>query len=172
MLWDRTYGLLSLSEKTRKSNSLQMPLQRQHFLTPSVCSARVSTRDLKFSRPLLFQPSETGGGHLPWLLKKLRGILNELLHNLDQEKQIKTTGNTICYPTLNRWQLHLVKSLLQSILLIFPLYLHIHWQVNLYCSSRKVKCWSLFNFLLSIKLVHNAKIWIYLTLKKLNEHFE
>ena len=25
-------------------------------------------------------------GHLLWLLKKLRGILNELLHNLDQEK--------------------------------------------------------------------------------------
>ena len=26
------------------------------------------------------------GGHLLWLLKKLRGTLNELLHNLDQEK--------------------------------------------------------------------------------------
>ena len=31
-LRDGTYGLLSLSEKTRKSNHLQMSLQRQHFL--------------------------------------------------------------------------------------------------------------------------------------------
>ena len=30
--WDRAYGLSSLSEKTRKSNRLQMLLQRQHFL--------------------------------------------------------------------------------------------------------------------------------------------
>ena len=27
-----TYGFSSLSDKTRKSNHLQMPLQRQHFL--------------------------------------------------------------------------------------------------------------------------------------------
>ena len=45
VLWDGTYGFLSLSEKTRKSNCLQMSLQRQHFLliyfkTPSVGSAR------------------------------------------------------------------------------------------------------------------------------------
>ena len=32
VLWDGTYGLSSLSEKTRKSNHLQMTLQRQHFL--------------------------------------------------------------------------------------------------------------------------------------------
>ena len=31
-LWDGAYGLSSLSEKTRKSNRLQMSLQRQHFL--------------------------------------------------------------------------------------------------------------------------------------------
>ena len=31
-LWDGTSGLSSLSEKTRKSNHLQMSLQRQHFL--------------------------------------------------------------------------------------------------------------------------------------------
>ena len=31
-LWDGAYGLSSLSEKTRKSNLLQMSLQRQHFL--------------------------------------------------------------------------------------------------------------------------------------------
>ena len=32
VLWDGAYGLSSLSEKTRKSNHLQMSLQRQHFL--------------------------------------------------------------------------------------------------------------------------------------------
>ena len=32
VLWDGTSGLSSLSEKTRKSNRLQMSLQRQHFL--------------------------------------------------------------------------------------------------------------------------------------------
>ena len=31
VLWDRTYGFSSLSEKTRKSKHLQMSLQRQHF---------------------------------------------------------------------------------------------------------------------------------------------
>ena len=31
-MWDEAYGLSSLSEKTRKSNRLQMLLQRQHFL--------------------------------------------------------------------------------------------------------------------------------------------
>ena len=31
-LWDGAYGLSSLSEKTRKSNRLQMSLKRQHFL--------------------------------------------------------------------------------------------------------------------------------------------
>ena len=47
-LWDGTYGLSSLSEKTRKSNHLQMLLQRQHFLfrylkTLSVGPAGVGT---------------------------------------------------------------------------------------------------------------------------------
>ena len=32
VLWDGTYSFLSLSKKTRKSNHLQMSLQRQHFL--------------------------------------------------------------------------------------------------------------------------------------------
>ena len=32
VLWDGTYGFSSLSEKTSKSNHLQMSLQRQHFL--------------------------------------------------------------------------------------------------------------------------------------------
>ena len=45
-LWDGAYGLSSLSEKTRKSNRLEI-LQRQHFLlsylkTLSVCPAGVS----------------------------------------------------------------------------------------------------------------------------------
>ena len=48
VLWDGTYGFSSLSEKTRKSNHLQMSLQRQHFLlsylkTLSVGSAGVRT---------------------------------------------------------------------------------------------------------------------------------
>ena len=32
VLWDGAYGFSSLSEKTRKSNHLQMSEQRQHFL--------------------------------------------------------------------------------------------------------------------------------------------
>ena len=32
MLWDGAYGFSSLSEKTRKSNHLQMSLQREDFL--------------------------------------------------------------------------------------------------------------------------------------------
>ena len=51
MLWDETYGFSSLSKKTRKSNHLQMSLQKQHFLlsylkTLSVGPAEVWTRDL------------------------------------------------------------------------------------------------------------------------------
>ena len=54
-LWDRAYGLSSLSEKTRKSNRLQMLLQRQHFLlsylkTLSVGPAGVQTYGLPLSR--------------------------------------------------------------------------------------------------------------------------
>ena len=49
VLWDRTYGFSSLSEKTMKSNHLQMSLLRQHFLlsylkTLSVVPAGVWTR--------------------------------------------------------------------------------------------------------------------------------
>ena len=56
VLWDGTYGFSSLSEKTRKSNHLQMSLQRQHFLlsylkTLSVGPAGVWTRDLPLDRP-------------------------------------------------------------------------------------------------------------------------
>ena len=62
VLWDGTYGFSSLSEKTRKSNHLQMSLQRQHFLlsylrTLSVGPARVWTRDLPPDRLALSQLS-------------------------------------------------------------------------------------------------------------------
>ena len=61
-LWYRAYGLSSLSEKTRKSNRLQMLLQRQHFRlsylkTLSVGPAGVWTRDLALSRPELIRLS-------------------------------------------------------------------------------------------------------------------
>ena len=67
MLCDGTYGFLSLSEKTSKSNRLQMSLQRQHFLpsylkTLSVGPAGVRTRDLPLNRPALSQLSQPGGG--------------------------------------------------------------------------------------------------------------
>ena len=66
MLWDWTYDFSSLSEKTRKSNRLQMSLQRQHFLlsylkTLSVGPARVRTRDFPLSRSALSQLSQPGG---------------------------------------------------------------------------------------------------------------
>ena len=53
-LWDGAYGLSSLSEKTRKSNRLQMLLQMQHFLlsyfkTLSVGPAEVWTYGLPLS---------------------------------------------------------------------------------------------------------------------------
>ena len=55
MLWEGTYGF-------RKSNRLQMPLQRQHILlsylkTLSVGPAGVRTQDLPLSRPALSQLS-------------------------------------------------------------------------------------------------------------------
>ena len=61
-LWDGAYGLSSLSEKTRKSNHLQMLLQRQHFLlsylkTLSVGPAGAWTYGLPLSRPALSQLS-------------------------------------------------------------------------------------------------------------------
>ena len=62
VLWDGTYGLSALSEKTRKSNHLQMSLQRQHFLlsylkTLTVGPARVWTHDLPQGSPMLNQLS-------------------------------------------------------------------------------------------------------------------
>ena len=62
MLWDRTNGFSSLSNKTRKSNHLQMSLQRQHFLlsyfkTLSVGLAGVWARNLLLGGPALSQLS-------------------------------------------------------------------------------------------------------------------
>ena len=67
VLWDGTYGSSSLSEKTRKSNRLQMSLQRQHFLlsylkTLSVGPAGVRTHDLPHGSPVLNQLSQPVGG--------------------------------------------------------------------------------------------------------------
>ena len=65
-LWDGTSGLSSLSEKTRKSNPLQMLWQRQHFLlsylkTLSVGPAGVWTHDLPHGSPALYQLSQPVG---------------------------------------------------------------------------------------------------------------
>ena len=63
VLWDGTHGFSSLSEKTRKSNRLQMYYwQRQQFLlsylkTVSVGQAGVRTHDLPLSRPAFSQRS-------------------------------------------------------------------------------------------------------------------
>ena len=60
MLSDGSYSLSSLSEKTRKSNRLQMWLKRQHFLlsylkTLSVGPAGPWARDLPHGSPMFFQ---------------------------------------------------------------------------------------------------------------------
>ena len=57
VLWDATYGLSSLSEKTRKSNHLQMSLQRQHFLLSYLKTLSVWTHDLPHGSPVLYQLS-------------------------------------------------------------------------------------------------------------------
>ena len=59
-LWDRNYGLSSLSEKAREFNRLQVAFQRQHFLasylkTLSVGLAGVWTSGLSLSRPVLIR---------------------------------------------------------------------------------------------------------------------
>ncbi len=61
--WELAYGLSSLSEKTRKSNHLQMSLQRHDihlnfFKTLSVGPVcRTWTRDLPHGSLALYQPS-------------------------------------------------------------------------------------------------------------------
>ena len=49
-LWDGTSDLSSLSEKTRKSNHLQMKLQRQHFLLSYLKTLSVGPVELTTSR--------------------------------------------------------------------------------------------------------------------------
>ena len=78
VLWDGTYGLSSLSEKTRKSNRLQMSF---HFLlsylkTLSVGPARVRTHDLPHGSPVLNQLSQPVGGHLKAFFHTPVQILN------------------------------------------------------------------------------------------------
>ena len=52
-LWNGAYGLSCLSEKTRKSNRLQMLLQRQHFLLSYLKTLSVGpARGLKYGFPL------------------------------------------------------------------------------------------------------------------------
>ena len=50
-LWDGTSDLSSLSEKTRKSNHLQMKLQRQHFLLSYLKTLSVGPVGVSNSRP-------------------------------------------------------------------------------------------------------------------------
>ena len=76
-LWDGTYGLSSLSEKTRKSNHLQMSLQRHDFLlcylkTLSVGLAGIWTHDLPHGSPVLYQLSQLVGGRRYSILLMLK----------------------------------------------------------------------------------------------------
>ena len=54
-LWDGTYGLSSLSEKTRKSNHLKWPLQRKHFLLSyfKILSGLATSRTIEGLNPRL-----------------------------------------------------------------------------------------------------------------------
>ena len=51
VLWDGTSGLSSLSEKTRKSNQLQMSLQRKHFLLSYLKTLSVGPAGVLNPRP-------------------------------------------------------------------------------------------------------------------------
>ena len=55
-LWDGTSGLSSLPEKTRKSDHLQMKLQRQHFLLSYLKTLSVGPVGVSNSRPPAWQP--------------------------------------------------------------------------------------------------------------------
>ena len=60
-LWDGTSDLSSLSEKTRKSNHLQMKLQRQHFLLSYLKTLSVDPVGVSNSRPPASQPGAQQG---------------------------------------------------------------------------------------------------------------
>ena len=74
---DGTYGLSSLSEKTRMSNHLQMSSQRQHILlsyfkTLSVGPVWARTRDLPHRSPALYEL--TGRRLAQWILFQLISV--------------------------------------------------------------------------------------------------
>ena len=60
MLWDETYGFSFLSEKTRKSNRLQMSSQRQHFLLSYLKTLSVGQAGIEPATPA------QQIGALPW----------------------------------------------------------------------------------------------------------
>ena len=83
-LWDGAYSFSSLSEKTRKSNILQMSSQRQHFLlsylkTLIVGPAGTWTSGLPLGRPALNQLSWSGSGSCYVMERRTRLI--ETLHD-------------------------------------------------------------------------------------------
>ena len=74
-LWDGAYSLSSLSEKTRKSNRLQMSIQRQHFLLSYLKTLSVGPAGTWTSGSLSADgpyPTELTGRHLIIIL--FRGI--------------------------------------------------------------------------------------------------
>ena len=80
-LWDGTSGLSSLSEKTSKSNHLQMKLQRQHFLLSYLKTGWSRTHDILRHIPVQKQVSyrcRWSGLHW-WLL--IGGNFNPNLEN-------------------------------------------------------------------------------------------
>ena len=66
-LWDRAYGLLSLSEKPRKPNHLQMSLQRKHFLLSYLKTLRVGLAGV-WTQDLL-QLSQPGGSQFGTIIR-------------------------------------------------------------------------------------------------------
>ena len=67
VLRDGTYGFSSLSEKTRKSNHLQISLRRQHFLL-----SYLKTLSVGPARPLNPRPPARQTGALPTELTRRR----------------------------------------------------------------------------------------------------
>ena len=72
-LWDGTYGFSSLSEKSTKSNHLQISLQRKYFLLNYLKTLRVG--------PPGFEPA-TSRSHRPALSKMFRYINSSFYQNV------------------------------------------------------------------------------------------
>ena len=88
-------GFSSLPKKTRKSNRLQILLQRQNFLLSylmalSVSAAGVGTRDLPLSRPALSQLSYLGCGQF------LRNFCFNAILCLQHASPLLTLLSTFC----------------------------------------------------------------------------